>query len=38
VFSKPRIARTIKPEKSAGAAYHDQYCRYASIYPSIKGI
>jgi xylulokinase len=38
VFSKPKIARSIVPEKSATAAYSDQYKRYASIYPAIKGI
>ena len=37
-FSKPKIARTIAPEKSASAAYLDQYKRYTSIYPAIKGI
>jgi xylulokinase len=37
-FSKPKIARTIVPEKSASAAYLDQYQRYTKIYPAIKGI
>jgi xylulokinase len=37
-FSKPKIARTIAPEKSASAAYLDQYQRYTKIYPAIKGI
>jgi xylulokinase len=37
-FSKPKIARTIAPEKSASAAYLDHYQRYTKIYPAIKGI
>jgi xylulokinase len=37
-FSKPKIAGTITPEKSASAAYLDQYQRYTKIYPAIKGI
>ena len=38
VFSKPKIAKTITPEKTALAAYEDQFQRYKKIYPSIKGI
>ena len=38
VFSKPRISRTIAPEKSARAAYEDQYHNFKKIYPAIKEI
>jgi xylulokinase len=38
VFTKPKIAKTIQPEKAVMAAYEDQYQRYLKIYPSIKGI
>ena len=38
VFTKPKIAKTITPEKSAVAAYADQYQRYTKIYPAIKEI
>lgn len=38
VFSKPRIARTITPDKAAKAAYDDQFQRYKQIYPAIKEI
>jgi xylulokinase len=38
VFTKPKIAKTITPEKSAVAAYTDQYQRYSKIYPAIKEI
>ena len=38
VFTKPKIAKTITPEKSAVAAYNDQYQRYTKIYPAIKEI
>ena len=38
VFSKPKIAKTITPEKSALAAYEDQFQRYKKIYPAIKDI
>ncbi len=38
VFTKPKIAKTITPEKSAAAAYEDQYQRYTQIYPAIKEI
>jgi len=38
VFTKPRIAKTITPEKSASAAYRDHYQRYTKLYPAIKEI
>jgi xylulokinase len=38
VFTKPKIARTIMPEKAAQAAYEDQFNRYKHIYPAVKGI
>jgi xylulokinase len=38
VFTKPKIARSILPEKSAQAAYEDQYQRYLKIYPAIREI
>lgn len=38
VFTKPKIASTITPEKSAAVAYDDQYQRYTKIYPSIREI
>ena len=38
VFTKPKIAKTITPEKAARAAYEDQYQRYKQIYPAIKEI
>jgi xylulokinase len=38
VFTKPKIAKTITPEKSAQNAYDDQFKRYKQIYPSIKGL
>jgi xylulokinase len=38
VFTKPKIARSVAPEKAAVSAYEDQYQRYKKIYPAIKGI
>ena len=38
VFSKPKIAKTIMPDKPALAAYEDQFQRYKKIYPAIKEI
>ena len=38
VCTKPKIARTVLPEKSALAAYEQAYQRYTKIYPSIKDI
>jgi xylulokinase len=38
VFSKPKIAKTIDPEKQAAAAYAEQYQRYTQIYPAIREI
>jgi xylulokinase len=38
VFSKPKIAKTITPDKAALAAYEDQFQRYKQIYPAIKEI
>jgi xylulokinase len=38
VFSKPKIAKTIMPEKTALAAYEGQFQRYKKIYPSIREI
>jgi xylulokinase len=38
VFTKPKIAKTITPEKAAVAAYEDQYQRYTKIYPAIREI
>ena len=38
VLTKPKTARTIKPEPKAQAAYEAQYQRYARIYPAIKEI
>jgi xylulokinase len=38
VFTKPKIARSILPDKAAQAAYQDQYQRYLKIYPAIREI
>lgn len=38
ICTSPKIARTIKPETSAMAAYDAAYARYTKIYPSIKDI
>jgi xylulokinase len=38
VCTKPKIAKTISPERKAMPAYEDHYKRYTKIYPSIKGI
>lgn len=38
VCTKPKVAKTIAPEKRASAAYEAHYKRYTQIYPSIKGI
>ncbi|MDE2383402.1 MAG: xylulokinase [Alphaproteobacteria bacterium] len=38
VCTKPKIARTVQPEKSAAAAYDAAYARYVKIYPAIKDI
>jgi xylulokinase len=38
VCTKPKVAKTIAPEKRAMNAYEEQYKRYAKIYPAIKGI
>jgi xylulokinase len=38
VFTKPKIARSIQPEKAALAAYEDQFQRYKKIYPAIREI
>ena len=38
VFTKPKIAKTIMPEKAALAAYDDQFQRYKKIYPAIREI
>jgi xylulokinase len=38
VFTKPKIARTIMPEKAARAAYEDQFQRYKKMYPAIREI
>ncbi|MEO6609131.1 MAG: xylulokinase [Aestuariivirga sp.] len=38
VCTAPKIARTIKPETGATAAYDAAYARYIKIYPSIKDI
>jgi len=38
IFTKPKIAKTIKPEKAALASYEDQYQRYKKIYPAIREI
>ena len=38
VCTKPKIAKTILPEKSAVAAYEAAYRRYEKIYPAIKDI
>jgi xylulokinase len=38
VCTKPKIAKTIMPEKRAKAAYDAAYQRYTKIYPAIKGI
>jgi xylulokinase len=38
VFTKPKVAKSFTPEKSAVAAYEDQYQRYTKIYPAIKEI
>ena len=38
VCTKPKIARTIMPEKSAQAAYEAAYRRYTQIYSAVKDI
>ncbi|MBG1232851.1 xylulokinase [Aestuariivirga litoralis] len=38
VCTKPKIAKTILPEKQAKAAYDAAYQRYTKIYPNIKDI
>jgi len=38
VCTTPRIARTVKPEAKARAAYETAYGRYVQIYPSIREI
>jgi xylulokinase len=38
VFTKPKIARSVQPEKAALSAYEDQFQRYKKIYPSIREI
>jgi xylulokinase len=38
VFTKPRISKSIQPERAVMAAYEDQYQRYTKLYPAIKGI
>ena len=38
ICSKPKIAKTILPEKKAQAAYEAAYQRYIKIYPAIKDI
>lgn len=38
VCTAPRIARTVKPEARARAAYEKAYARYVQIYPSIREI
>jgi xylulokinase len=38
VCTTPRIARTIKPEAKARAAYEAAYGRYVQIYPAIREI
>ncbi|MCA0433714.1 MAG: xylulokinase [Proteobacteria bacterium] len=38
VFTKPKIAKTIQPEKAAQAAYEDHFQRYTQVYPAIKEI
>ncbi len=38
ICTKPKIAKTILPEKKAQAAYEAAYRRYIQIYPAIKDI
>jgi xylulokinase len=38
VCTKPKIAKSIAPEKKLTNAYEAQYKRYTQIYPAIKGI
>ena len=38
ICTKPKIAKTILPEKKAQAAYEAAYRRYIKIYPAIKDI
>ena len=38
VLTRPKIARTVKPDSKAQEAYEAQYRRYAKIYPAIKEI
>ncbi len=38
ICTPPKIARTIKPEAGATAAYDAAYARYTKIYPAIKDI
>ena len=38
ICTKPKIAKTILPEKKAQAAYEAAYRRYVQIYPAIKDI
>ena len=38
ICTPPKIAKTIKPETKARAAYEDAYARYVQIYPAIREI
>jgi xylulokinase len=38
VCTRPKVAKTIEPVKSARNAYEDAYARYTKLYPAIKGI
>jgi xylulokinase len=38
VFTQPKVARTILPDKAARAAYDAHYRRYIKLYPAIKEI
>jgi xylulokinase len=38
VCTAPKIAKTIRPNKAAAAAYEDAYARYQKLYPAIKGL
>jgi xylulokinase len=38
VCTKPKVSKTIEPDRKAKSAYDDQYGRYTKIYPAIKEI
>jgi xylulokinase len=38
VCTKPKVAKTIDPDRKAMTAYDAQYRRYVKIYPAVRGI